>query len=54
MQHNRPTGKNGEIKDQHAEINYKANKDLNINPLITNKDKYKIDYFVAGPGEVIS
>ena len=27
--------------------NLHGNKDLNTNPMITNKDRYNIDYFVA-------
>ena len=30
--------------------NPRASKDFHTNPVITNKDKYKIDYFVTGLG----
>ena len=41
--------KSGDINQQHEGKKSQASKDSNTNATVSNKDKYKIKYFVAGP-----
>ena len=38
-----------DINEQHKEKKFQANNDSNSNPVVTNNDKQKTKYFVAGP-----